>query len=86
LRVRIYYNSHGAAPRIWSYDYGTQQTEVAVTGFRLFGVTASGGRDQDVPIGDLKRPRVWIEINEASEVQVAQDGAVEVYGRKPAEG
>lgn len=79
MKVRIYFNRLADAPKIWSYDHGTQETEVLVTGWLLHGCDVTAGKDLSVPMGDQDRPRVWVEVQNADRVEVI-DGVVHVHG------
>lgn len=79
MRVRIYYNRTSDAPQVWSYDFGTQDTEQKIAGWRLYDVDAANGQDLTVPTGDRERPRVWIELKSVIGYDVMDD-VLCVYG------
>lgn len=66
-------------PRIWSFDQGTQETERAVSRWKLYDVDAADGQDLDIPSGDKERPRVWIELSSILGFTVVDD-VLYVYG------
>lgn len=80
MRIRIYFNRMADLPRIWSFDQGTQETEQAVSGWKLYDVDAASGQDLDIPPGDKDRPRVWIELSNVLGCTVDGD-VLYVYGR-----
>lgn len=79
MRVRIYYNRSVDYPLIWSYDQGTQETEIQISGWRLHGLDAADGSDLTVPTGDREHPRVWIELKDVRLTHM-RDDVLHVYG------
>lgn len=65
--IRVYYNRRGPLP--WSFDFGTQDTEVNVASIRLEGVTATSNADPENR--DPDKPSAWLEI--AGEPKAAID-------------
>lgn len=64
-RYRIYFNRWADTPLIWSYDEGTQESEVTISGWTLFGCEVRSGMDLSVPANDREHPRVWMEFEAA---------------------
>lgn len=73
MRFRIYYNRHRADGMIWSYDEGTQETEVHVSAWHIHGLTSESGQDILIDPGDTERPRVWVNIFGVQRVEVRDD-------------
>lgn len=79
MRIRVYFNRLSDLPRIWSFDHGTQETEQAVSGWKLYDVDAEAGQDLTVDSSDRERPRVWIELGKVVGFNVIDD-VLYVYG------
>lgn len=80
VRVRIYYNSRAAAPFIWCFDHGTQESEMAITGWSLHGLVAkSGGPDMNVPAKSTEAPRVWVEVDGVERIEY-RNGEAHFFG------
>lgn len=79
MRLRIYHNRWSDWPRIWSYDHGTPDTEINVSGFSVHGGRMVNGEDPTVPSGDRERPRVWLEVLDVERVEVIEE-VLHVYG------
>lgn len=79
MRIRIYYNRDQADGLIWSYDHGTQETEVNVSAWHVHGLSTESGRDMTVVPGDQERPRVWVNIFGVERVDV-RGGIAHFYG------
>lgn len=79
MRIRIYYDKTSAAPLIWSFDHGAQDTEAAISGWVLHEVNAVGALDMRVASSDREHPRVWIEIPGAQWTEL-QGTVLHVYG------
>lgn len=62
MRIRIYYNRASDFPKIWSFDFGTQDTEQQIADWRLYDVDAANGQDLTIDPHDREHPRVWIEL------------------------
>jgi hypothetical protein len=80
MRLRVYFNRLSDLPRIWSFDHGTQETEQAVSSWKLYDVDASAGYDFDVSPSDKDHPRVWIELSNVMGFNVLDD-VLYVYGK-----
>lgn len=76
--IRIYYNRRSDAPFVWSFDYGTQDTEEKIIRWVLHGVYASEGHDDTIPAEDQEHPKVWIQVLDASRI-IIEDGVLHAY-------
>lgn len=80
MRVRFYFNRWADAPRIWSLDLGTQETEKNVRNIDVRGCTLRTGCDPTVQPGDKTRPKVWLETDDVQKIIIGPDEIAHVIG------
>jgi hypothetical protein len=81
-KFRVYFNRKREAPQVWSFDEGTQASEVNVIDFRVLpGCTANGHYNFEKPNDDS--PSAWMEVH-ADDYYMR--GGVVFFTRLPADG
>lgn len=65
---RAYFNRRSDAPRVWSVDEGTQESEINVISFFADGCAVRSRYNGEVPNENM--PVAWMEI-EAERMEVA---------------
>lgn len=81
MRIRIYFNRWADLPLIWSFDRGTQETEVSITDWKVHGCDIEDGYDETIPATEREIPRVWVEVIGAHTFRV-EDDVLYVYGSR----
>lgn len=81
MRIRIYFNRWADLPLIWSFDHGTQESEVSITDWNVVGCDIEDGYDPNVSATEREIPRVWMEVLGAVACRV-EDDVLYVYGNR----
>jgi hypothetical protein len=73
MTLRIYYNRGADAPLVWSFDLGTQETEITIRDWKVAGCDVVAGMDSSVASGDKERPKVWMSVLLVEKYDVRDD-------------